>query len=114
MRDKYESLALVQLREIAKVRGIKGASTMKKADLVEAMVAEDEKDQKDKEEKVIEENTNESSQFPKELDSGTEASGILEVMPDGYGFIRCENYMPGENDVYVAPSQIRQIGRAHV
>ena len=35
-----------------------------------------------------------------ELDSGIEASGILEVMPDGYGFIRCENYMPGENDVY--------------
>ena len=34
------------------------------------------------------------SQYPKELDSGIEASGILEVMPDGYGFIRCENYMP--------------------
>ena len=31
-------------------------------------------------------------------------------MPDGYGFIRCENYMPGENDVYVAPSQIRRFG----
>jgi transcription termination factor Rho len=44
------------------------------------------------------------------LDSGIEASGILEVMPDGYGFIRCENYMPGENDVYVAPSQIRRFG----
>ena len=43
-----------------------------------------------------------------ELDSGIEASGILEVMPDGFGFIRCENYMPGENDVYVAPSQIRR------
>ena len=50
------------------------------------------------------------SQYPKELDSGIEASGILEVMPDGYGFIRCENYMPGENDVYVAPSQIRRFG----
>ena len=50
------------------------------------------------------------SQYPKELDSGVEASGILEVMPDGYGFIRCENYMPGENDVYVAPSQIRRFG----
>ena len=29
-------------------------------------------------------------------------------MPDGFGFIRCENYLPGENDVYVAPSQIRR------
>lgn len=43
-----------------------------------------------------------------ELDSGIDARGILEVMPDGFGFIRCENYLPGENDVYVAPSQIRR------
>ena len=43
-----------------------------------------------------------------ELDSGSMADGILEVMPDGYGFIRCENYLPGENDIYVSPSQIRR------
>ena len=43
MREKYESLALVQLKELAKVRGLKGTSTMKKADLVEAMLAEDER-----------------------------------------------------------------------
>ena len=43
-----------------------------------------------------------------ELDSGIEANGILEVMPDGFGFIRCENFLPGENDVYVAPSQVRR------
>ena len=42
------------------------------------------------------------------LDSGVSANGILEVLADGYGFIRCENYLPGENDVYVAPSQIRR------
>ena len=42
------------------------------------------------------------------LDSGIEAHGILEVMPENFGFIRCENYLPGENDVYVAPSQIRR------
>ena len=42
------------------------------------------------------------------LDSGEQGNGILEVMPDGYGFIRCENYLPGDNDVYVAPSQIRR------
>ncbi len=42
------------------------------------------------------------------LDSGIPAHGILEVMPDGFGFIRCENYMPGDNDVYVSPSQIRR------
>lgn len=43
-----------------------------------------------------------------QLDSGVTANGILEVLPDGYGFIRCANYLPGENDVYVSPSQIRR------
>ena len=43
-----------------------------------------------------------------QLDSGERADGILEVLPDGYGFIRCENYLPGENDIYVSPSQIRR------
>ena len=36
------------------------------------------------------------------------ADGILEVMSEGYGFIRCENFLPGDNDVYVSPSQIRK------
>lgn len=175
MREKYESLALVQLKELAKVRGLKGTSAMKKAELVEAMLAEDERlkqlDEPKHEAKSEPRNEtksepvrrmaprkpetasapgvrNESSyraeasstqrsdsapaprpdapaptprpnrvtevydekNYPKELDSGEEASGILEVMPDGYGFIRCENYLPGEHDVYVAPSQIRRFG----
>ncbi len=132
MREKYESLALADLKEIAKLRGIKGVSTMKKADLVEAMLREDEKDkaqgkevsvksvapkkteQSEKPEKAAKtESTtpgNEEEKFPAELDSGIMAHGILEVMSDGFGFIRCENYLPGENDVYVAPSQIRRFG----
>lgn len=44
------------------------------------------------------------------LDSGQEACGILEVMPDGFGFIRSDNYMQGDSDVYVSPSQIRRFG----
>ena len=44
------------------------------------------------------------------LDSGQEACGILEVMPDGFGFIRSDNYMPGDSDVYVSPSQTRRFG----
>ena len=49
-----------------------------------------------------------SAQEVADLDSGIEANGILEVMPDGFGFIRCENFLPGDNDGYVAPSQIRR------
>ncbi|MDD3368521.1 MAG: transcription termination factor Rho [Lachnospiraceae bacterium] len=126
MREKYESLALADLKEIAKARGMKGTSTMKKAELVEAMLAQDEKDKaagseekteesKKREDKSgaedkskTEESTKDLDKIQKELDSGEVANGILEVMPDGYGFIRCENYLPGENDVYVAPSQIRR------
>jgi transcription termination factor Rho len=55
--------------------------------------------------------TDRVDKFPTELsqlDSGISATGILEVMTDGFGFIRSDNYLPGENDVYVSPSQIRK------
>lgn len=103
MREKYESLSLTVLKDVAKSRGLKNISAMKKADLVELMLAEDEREKKAKAaESVTVEDT------LKDLDSGEAANGILEVMPDGYGFIRCENYLPGEHDVYVSPSQIRK------
>ncbi|MBE5959993.1 MAG: transcription termination factor Rho [Lachnospiraceae bacterium] len=44
-----------------------------------------------------------------QLDSGETKEGILEVLADGYGFIRCDNFLPGENDVYVSPAQIRRL-----
>ena len=145
MREKYESLPLAELRAIAKARGLKGTSTMKKDEIIELMLAEDEKDKakgKDIEPKSLvpagSQNTqsaqsaqnSQSTQsgnntaspapnksdvydftnYPKEFDSGIEASGILEVMSDGFGFIRCENFLPGENDVYVSPAQIRKFG----
>lgn len=156
MREKYESLALIQLKELAKIRGIKGATTMKKAEIVEAMLLEDERDKaresaeaqaatkesgaekpvakegavtKPSEEGKGEQETKteqparteqptrprndvvyDINTYPAELDSGVEANGILEVMPDGYGFIRSDNYLPGTADVYVAPSQIRRFG----
>ncbi|MDD6216896.1 MAG: transcription termination factor Rho [Roseburia sp.] len=156
MREKYESLSLTVLRDLAKARGIKGISSMKKADLIDRMLELDEKEKESKvqtvksgqEEKSTQERehhehkanhrgqetreqqSNSRSQETREqqpnprsqetreqqsnphgqdnLDSGIMANGILEVMPDGYGFIRCENYLPGENDVYVSPSQIRK------
>lgn len=44
-----------------------------------------------------------------QLDSGETKEGILEIMQEGYGFIRCDNYLPGANDVYVSPMQIRKM-----
>ncbi len=213
MREKYESLALTDLKAIAKSRGIKGTSTMKKAEVVEAMLKMDSQESQkavaegaavqgeesgrpagaekpaqaekaerteqpekqaeksERAEKQTERTERSERQAEKperterlerqaekperterperqtekperterperperqsdkadrgertereraenekslaDLDSGEIANGILEVMPDGYGFIRCENYLPGENDVYVAPSQIRRFG----
>lgn len=149
MREKYESLSAVVLRDLAKARGLKNISGMKKSDLVDLMVAEDERQSREENTRQREqtqqreqisqrEQTQQREQAsqreqtqqrparePREtreskgesaaadetisnLDSGIMANGILEVMPDGYGFIRCENYLPGENDVYVSPSQIRK------
>ena len=159
MREKYESLSVTVLRDLAKARGIKGTSAMKKADLVEAMLAQDEIDKQNEEgtigkskeqdtsrTKVSKEEKGERPERPERsrkterperperaeraergerterterteraeipadipLDNLMPASGILEVMGDGFGFIRCDNYMPGTDDVYVSQSQIKK------
>lgn len=123
MREKYESLSLVVLKDLAKARGIKGVTGMKKSELVEIMLTEDEKTKEKLEENVEEmEKTGEvvaerrhvygtnpqTREDGTSLDSGQVADGILEIMGDGFGFIRCENYLPGENDIYVSHAMIRR------
>ncbi len=111
MREKYESLPLATLKDLAKARRLKGISTMKKAELIERMLEEDEKEKQASKETVKEMSANTGDKEIHDidrLDSGVIAHGILEVLPDGYGFIRSANYLPGENDVYVSPSQIRK------
>ena len=183
MREKYETLSAAVLRDLAKARGLKNISGLKKAELIDAMCEADEREKERKEENAkqdavpkqdtkskqdvipkrdvtagtpvkkaaaprreapqtqkenvppkemsTEESHNHSEgkkagdvktesaaleetrvdgikSEQQELDSGITANGILEVLADGYGFIRCANYLPGENDVYVSPSQIRR------
>jgi transcription termination factor Rho len=144
MREKYESLSAAALKEVAKARGLRNLSGLRKGELIERMLQEDDREgqeviTEEKKELQVEEKKDEinvmetnnqgtNSQGAKteekrpekpsgkensdidnpDLDSGVTANGILEVMPDGYGFIRCANYLPGENDVYVSPSQIRR------
>ncbi len=101
-REQLETVALAQLKEIAKEQfGIKGISSMKKTELIDAIMEASE-------EKIRQEEGGITKEEEEKLDSGIVANGILEVLPDGYGFIRCENYLPGENDVYVSPSQIKR------
>ena len=108
-REKYESLPLVTLKELAKARGLKGISTLKKLELIEEMLKEDERvSAKEAKEEVKSEKAGMAD--IEQLDSGISVTGILEVMPDGYGFIRSKNYLPGDEDVYVSPSQIRRFG----
>ena len=209
MREKYETLSVAVLRDLAKIRKIPRSSTMKKSELVDAMVRQDELDElakkaekaektekaeivqlkeiKEKSERAEKGNASpgtsrqtrqprkrkeevrreteaaaedkpesgkevkpeprqegrpesrqetrpeahqemqpemkqESRPDPRQetrpgmrppmdlasLDSGNQVTGILEVLQEGYGFLRGENYLSGENDVYVAPSQIRK------
>ena len=206
MREKYESLALKELKAVAKARGLKNISTLKKADLVDRMVAEDEKEQgnaKQQSETVAIEASESTAQsetavnaeqhetgdlenaqtadrpikkrtYQKHTDTdgrehqprkaiakkpkavktedgrpqkkarhdksetfetattansvqtdatdsidaqqpenekkfeGVPAHGILEIMTDGYGFMRGDNYLPSESDVYVSPTTIRR------
>jgi len=207
MREKYETLAIKDLRAIAKIRGVKGASSMSKGQVIEVLLLLDETEEKAKlaaeaddairaeeakravmsrskkssdtadagdvkkprgrKPATKAEETSETNpatdakpassdvkpvagtsderakalideaferqarlnpdKTPEELkaayfekkakeeeernvDSGIPAHGILEIMPDGFGFIRCENFLPGENDVYVAPGIIRKYG----
>ena len=189
MYEKYATLSVAQLRELAKSQGVKNVSVMRKSQLVQVVGELEEKYNKEKaQEENVRETTQHSPQptqdvperihpnlserrreaardrkprkesmrdgyvresagdisrngydhrehqrtkdtaersenhreeiedkphYDKEavleqLDSGQMANGILEVMADGFGFIRCENYLPGSNDVYVSPAQIRR------
>ncbi len=186
MREKYETLSLAVLRDLAKARGMKKVSALKKSELIDRMVEQDELDAlsartgesdepQDNRKKPAEEISRDSHKTTKpeytkkaenggkkpqqktaktsrpqqeengsrhsrmsvqtaedqedrirtiddrtaqkmetegitmaELDSGERAEGILEVMQEGYGFIRSANYLPGDQDVYVSPSQIRR------
>ena len=195
-REQYESLPLAELKGIAKTRGMKGTSTLKKSDLITRMlekdeevsrqeqIAQTEKFQKERQERYEQrqeqreqreraerterterterptryERTERSDRYdrneryertertydrpdrnerceqrtyerpaydrsaapqpqttvqpqqeqPTNLDSGQVANGILEVLADGYGFIRSDNYLPGENDIYINPALIRR------
>ncbi len=176
MKEKYETLSLSVLRDLAKARGMHGITGVKKAELIEMMLVQDKLDAAEEErkadaaaraeaepveEKKVEpaveakpEPVDEEEEKPKKkmlhrvvnrresmadvaapksaaaakpaaaaaqpaaeedpdqpeeeyIPEPREFEGVLEIMPDGFGFVRSDNYLPGELDVYVGAPQIR-------
>lgn len=100
----YEDYTLVELRQLAKERGISNVSKLKKDELIEIL-------SKDENKKTIETNAEELDQNNtyKVTNSDDQIiEGILEILPDGYGFLRGDNYLSTPKDVYVSPVQIRR------
>lgn len=112
----FEKMTREELKEYAKEKGIKSISTLKKDELIEAIKAVEKEElpkAKDsiKEQSVKEPVVKSTSQTVEgyTLNEGDEiVEGILEVLPDGYGFLRGDNYLPTPKDIYVSPIQIRR------
>ena len=97
---EFEKLNLTELKEIAKEKGLKNISKYKKEDLIKLL------NNNDSTVNIKNEIENESYKVTSETDSIVQ--GILEVLSDGYGFLRGENYLPTPKDVYVSPVQIKR------
>ena len=144
--ENYNEMTLVNLKEIAKEKGIKNISKLKKSELIEELVKitpnKIEKNGVILTEKIapknrnieasihIEENVNneayvsnsrdrynvteEDKEEKKErlkvmINESNSSKGVLEIQENNsFGFLRCSNYLTGENDIYVSPSQIRR------
>ena len=103
----FEELTLAELKEIAKEREVKNISKLKKEDLIEILSKET--DTMQKEELKKGKNPSAISGGYKLTNEGDEfVEGILEVLPDGYGFLRGDNYLPTSKDVYISPVQIKR------
>ena len=103
----FEELTLAELKDIAKKKEVKNISKLKKEDLIEILSKETNTVQEEEIKK--EKNSSTLSSGYKLTNEGDEfVEGILEVLPDGYGFLRGDNYLPTSKDVYISPVQIKR------
>ncbi len=106
----FEKCTLVELRQLAKEKGIKNVSKLKKEELIEILSNSSEKNESNIPSKK--ENTTKSDEQSSGYKITNEddeiVEGILEVLPDGYGFLRGENYLSSPKDVYISPIQIKR------
>jgi len=109
---QLENKKLTELREIAKKLGIKSYTKYKKNELID-LIIETAEDQDANESKIDEGISRENlpDKINDEIERNNEADlveGVLEIMSDGFGFLRFHNFLSSELDVYVSPSQIRK------
>lgn len=116
----FNDYTLVELRQLAKENGIKNVSKLKKEELVSLLEASNNEDSNKKsinERIVVDTESDEESNNLNDVQHAgyklTNADdqiveGVLEVLPDGYGFLRGENYLSTAKDVYISPVQIRR------
>ena len=102
----YEELSLQELKELAKEKGLKNISKLKKEDLINFLKEVEQEQKTEEKTSFVEKVTEEGYKLTSEGDEVVE--GILEVLPDGYGFLRGENYLPTPKDVYISPVQIKR------
>ena len=108
---ELESLSLVDLKNLAKDKGIENYSKMKKSELIEAIM---DNYNSSKKETIIEEipevknDNNEDKSYKLISDQDEYVEGIVEVLPDGFGFLRGDNYLSTSKDVYLSPVQVRR------
>ena len=107
----FSNYTLVELRQLAKEKGLQNVSKLKKEELIEVL-SNDEITISTKDSENInnlEESSTKNDSGYKLTNEGDEiVEGILEVLPDGYGFLRGENYLSTPKDVYISPVQIRR------
>ncbi len=128
-----EDATLVELRQMAKDQGVKNVSKLKKEELLEILENSKTEKIKNEESTEVEESVEEKQNAPRRfyplineeitpegpaLEAGDGykltseddriVEGILEILPDGYGFLRGPNYLSTPRDIYVSPVQIRR------
>ena len=109
-----ENYTLVELRQMAKEKGIKNVSKLKKEELISLLSQDSSTIDSENEDISVEEenipNQISQSQDGYKLTNSDDqiVEGILEVMPDGYGFLRGKNYLSSPKDVYISPVQIKR------
>ena len=109
--EELNSLSLMDLKELAKMKGISNYSKLKKSELIDAILEISNQKSNVEEDNNIEvekEDNNDTRSNNNSNDENKYGEGILEILPDGFGFLRGDNYLSTNRDIYISPVQIKR------